>query len=90
MPGCRDDRPRLCEDRGGVMAHAGAMREGEEGDSGDEQVRASVTAVVLEYLAVAAGGEAPPDFTAAMPLMEAGLDSLDLLKARLCCAVCAI
>lgn len=54
-------------------------RASEEGGTGE--VHGIVLAVVREYLAVAAGGGlALADFTPATPLMEAGLDSLDLLK----------
>ena len=53
-------------------------RAGEE--EGDGVVHALVLGVVREYLAVAAGGQLLADFTSATPLMEAGLDSLDLLK----------
>ena len=66
----------------GECAFAGTLRE--EDDEGnneeEERVRATVLAIVQEYLAVAAGDAAPADFTPATPLMEAGLDSLDLLK----------
>ena len=39
-------------------------------------------AVVREYLTVAHWGDPPGDFGDTTPFMEAGLDSLDLLKVR--------
>lgn len=66
----------------GCHAVRGADAALEDGTGeGDSKVHATVLAVVREYLAVAAGGQLPGDFSSATPLMEAGLDSLDLLKA---------
>ncbi|BDA51454.1 probable phthiocerol synthesis polyketide synthase type I PpsA at C-terminar half [Coccomyxa sp. Obi] len=51
-----------------------------EGTEGEDPAATAVRAVVLEYLALAHGGEPPADFGDDTPFMEAGLDSLDLLK----------
>ena len=66
----------------GKRALSGMLREeDEEGNSEEEErVRATVLAIVQEYLAVAASDASAADLTPATPLMEAGLDSLDLLK----------
>ena len=46
----------------------------------EDPVATAVRAVLLEYLALAHGGDPPGDFGNDTPFMEAGLDSLDLLK----------
>ena len=51
-------------------------------DEGEDPGATAVRAVVHEYLAVAHGGDPPGDFADDTPFMEAGLDSLDLLKVR--------
>ncbi|CAL8465602.1 g5138 [Coccomyxa elongata] len=51
-----------------------------EGTEGEDPVASAIRAVVLEYLALAHGGDPPGDFGDNTPFMEAGLDSLDLLK----------
>ena len=53
-----------------------------EGTEMEDPVTTAVRAVVQEYLALAQGGDPPGDFGDDTPFMEAGLDSLDLLKVK--------
>ena len=78
-----------------MLVRGGTPGDGAGEEGGNSEVHGIVLAVVREYLAVAAGGGLTlADFSPATPLMEAGLDSLDLLKvsssrwlveARWCC-----
>lgn len=66
---------------GELAALPGSLEWGEDPvEEGEDPVAAAVRAVVHGYLSLAQGGEPPADFTDATPFMEAGLDSLDLLK----------
>lgn len=70
-----------CSFTGDVEAESGDVAAlPSQGTEKEDPAATTVRAVVLEYLALAHGGDPPGDLDDDTPFMEAGLDSLDLLK----------
>ena len=66
------------------MQRLSSLQQQQQQQQHQSEVFEAVRNVIETYLSLAHGGTPPDDFTPATPFMEAGLDSLDLLKVGFC------